>query len=443
MGDQVRPSLLRMREGKEGGGKGPLITEDMSLTLTGVQDVLFQPAAGPTPLSSAVSEGSISDSNMPDGRPFPSARSNATPPSSSQSGGPESPTSETYPSMWVTSGEEMIDGSGYHREKISTDVTPTLNGYSTPLVGMSISENQRGEVNLTEYSRQITTGGGKPGQGYPAVLQTPSSGRADSHVKTSRSPDDDEDWPEPEADSPSHSLTFWTDTEMSPNDGSFSKTFKGFSLHMGEEIWRRSSVRWGTSGMGGPIDAWTGATSMCRSAGSVCSSSHTRLQDILISEAPARFLLSGRAAAGILRRASKRGRRLPPVLEEALLALTGTESQQTEPSPPGPSPQQPDTTDMPSAHKTQMGDFFKWEMENDPPMPSQPSGDTAVDQPVTNTTTSSTVRRLTPLETELLMGWPPGHTISRAYSRRGSTVTDSGPAGTGSSPERQSGLETD
>ena len=39
-------------------------------------------------------------------------------------------------------------------------------GVTTP---MAISENQRGEVLETPYSRQITTGGGKPGQGYPAV----------------------------------------------------------------------------------------------------------------------------------------------------------------------------------------------------------------------------------------------------------------------------------
>jgi hypothetical protein len=39
----MKPTLLRMREGKPGGGKGPLLSEDMSLTLTAVQDTLFQP----------------------------------------------------------------------------------------------------------------------------------------------------------------------------------------------------------------------------------------------------------------------------------------------------------------------------------------------------------------------------------------------------------------
>jgi DNA (cytosine-5)-methyltransferase 1 len=34
----------------------------------------------------------------------------------------------------------------------------------------AVSENQRGELLLTDYSHQLTTGGGKPGQGYPAVF---------------------------------------------------------------------------------------------------------------------------------------------------------------------------------------------------------------------------------------------------------------------------------
>ncbi len=36
-------------------------------------------------------------------------------------------------------------------------------------VAYGVSENQRAEVRLTPYSRQIATGGGKPGQGYPCV----------------------------------------------------------------------------------------------------------------------------------------------------------------------------------------------------------------------------------------------------------------------------------
>jgi len=34
----------------------------------------------------------------------------------------------------------------------------------------AISENQRGEVLATDYVRSLSTGGGKPGAGYPAVM---------------------------------------------------------------------------------------------------------------------------------------------------------------------------------------------------------------------------------------------------------------------------------
>jgi len=58
------------------------------------------------------------------------------------------------------------------------------NDVSPPLVGgqsggggtnnrphvLALSENQRAELRLTPYSRQLTSGGGKPGQGYPAVV---------------------------------------------------------------------------------------------------------------------------------------------------------------------------------------------------------------------------------------------------------------------------------
>ena len=43
-------------------------------------------------------------------------------------------------------------------------------GSSHPIIA-AFSENQRGEVLETPYSRQLATGGGKPGQGYGAVRQ--------------------------------------------------------------------------------------------------------------------------------------------------------------------------------------------------------------------------------------------------------------------------------
>ena len=68
------------------------------------------------------------------------------------------------------------------RATTSGDIAGTLRacGAATPrvndgkpdaqCVAYGVSENQRAEVRLTEYSRQLTSGGGKPGQGYPAAL---------------------------------------------------------------------------------------------------------------------------------------------------------------------------------------------------------------------------------------------------------------------------------
>ena len=59
--------------------------------------------------------------------------------------------------------------------KIGLEVVPSLDakesgGGRMECVDYGVSENQRAEIRLTPYSRQITSGGGKPGQGYPAAL---------------------------------------------------------------------------------------------------------------------------------------------------------------------------------------------------------------------------------------------------------------------------------
>jgi site-specific DNA-cytosine methylase len=49
------------------------------------------------------------------------------------------------------------------------DCSPTLQASQT--MAVAFSENQRGEVLETAHANQLSTGGGKPGQGYPAVRQ--------------------------------------------------------------------------------------------------------------------------------------------------------------------------------------------------------------------------------------------------------------------------------
>jgi hypothetical protein len=59
------------------------------------------------------------------------------------------------------------------------------------------------------------------------------------------------------------------------------------------------------------------------SAAAVCSLSDT----LEIGELPQRFFLSATACKGILRRAEKRGKQLPPALEQALQSVASVQEQ--------------------------------------------------------------------------------------------------------------------
>ena len=81
-----------------------------------------------------------------------------------------------------------------------------------------------------------------------------------------------------------------------------------------EGILPPSSGRWGNSGMGSPTELLTLNTSVFHKDASVCS-----LSDVLeTGEVQQRYSLSPTACRGILRRAEKRGKKLPPPLQRAL-----------------------------------------------------------------------------------------------------------------------------
>ena len=85
------------------------------------------------------------------------------------------------------------------------------------------------------------------------------------------------------------------------------------------------SGRWQNAGMVSPgesltlsLSEWTGLIGQCPSDEGVCS-----LSDILeTGDVPARYYLSAKACAGILRRAENRGKKLPAALEAALMQAT-------------------------------------------------------------------------------------------------------------------------
>ncbi len=356
----MKPTLLRMREGKEGGGKGPLLSEDMSLTLTGTQDVLFSP----TPPSSAASEDSTLGLNVPAGAPSASARSTPTPAPSSASDGPVSPTS-------VTSSTWAFD----------------------PTAGLGMRAYDDG----TTPGLKVGTG---LGMGWSPGIAQPS-GQAASLARTSPSRASDEGSPVPAAASPSPSLTLWDGIDLPSASW---RTYLASSPVMEGETWRHSSVRWQTSGMAWRTGCSTLVTSECPSAAdgsssSPCAAVTTTLTDVLLPSAPPRYSLSARAAQGILRRASKRGRTLPPELETALTSLAQSPAPATSATTTTPTPCSPSDSPTPSA-------------------PAQATTATPVHGETAPTPSSWTVRRLTPTECERLMGWDDGWTIVSDWSTR-------------------------
>lgn len=82
---------------------------------------------------------------------------------------------------------------------------------------------------------------------------------------------------------------------------------------------------WANAGMGSPTEFLTLSTLEWPNAAVVCS-----LSDVLeTGELPQRFFLSATACRGILRRAEKRGKELPPQLRDALTAVAQMDSDAT------------------------------------------------------------------------------------------------------------------
>ena len=100
---------------------------------------------------------------------------------------------------------------------------------------------------------------------------------------------------------------------ISPS-GWFGRTSPASCLANEDGILEPSSGRWASSGMGSPTECLTLNTSEWPSDAAVCSLSDT----LETGDVPQRFYLSAKACQGILRRAEKRGKKLPPQLHKAL-----------------------------------------------------------------------------------------------------------------------------
>lgn len=234
---------------------------------------------------SAESAESTSDLNEPECESSPNAKPTRQPDESSSATGPESHATPTLPistpSGWQAWGwsDEMMD-------------TPRLNEIGTIRIGTTV--------------------------GAPTASIVSISCAEVSHAKTSQSQENEPALPENEADcsmKQHESQTLFSDQE----DGCSLRTYPDYFPPMEDATSPSYSRRWPTSGFTtSPGECWTADTSECPNGGGAYSS----LPDVLEATVPSRFYLSQKAAAGILRRAEKRGRALPPALDNALRTLS-------------------------------------------------------------------------------------------------------------------------
>lgn len=126
---------------------------------------------------------------------------------------------------------------------------------------------------------------------------------------------------------------------LSPRDGSSWRTYRGSCRAIADETSPDSSMKWSPAGMASAGECSMPATSEFRSVVGESSLSPVEptLSSILEPRADSRYALSSKAAAGILRRAGRRGRTLPPMLEEALRAVASSAATET-PTPDRPAP---------------------------------------------------------------------------------------------------------
>ena len=109
-------------------------------------------------------------------------------------------------------------------------------------------------------------------------------------------------------------------------DGLFGKTCRECLVHPEGTISPPSLPGWGNWGMGSRTECWTlngaehtGIPVPSRSAGDVSS-----LSDVLETQPlPQRYCLSSKACLGILKRAERRGKKLPQMLRDALEQAAG------------------------------------------------------------------------------------------------------------------------
>lgn len=262
---------------------------------------------------------------------------------------------------FVADPNQMTSRANRSNPKPGDPSHPLVKGDAPLLFESRVARNGRGAPSETARPLKAQSGQTGKGDGAPLLLTSepprkevmPSEVPAESILSAEASHDHAKTCPSPDA-----GLALLVPDPAS--SGSLPESLAryaphGFSLRMWSDslaptegtILRSSSTRWGNSAMGGPIGYSTLDTSECP-RGAVESTLSAILQDGAII--PQRYYLSPKAAAGILRRAERRGKQLPHRLEQALRALVdGAATSTTKPtSPKSPMPAKRRTRSAPA-----------------------------------------------------------------------------------------------
>jgi hypothetical protein len=215
---------------------------------------------------------------------------------------------------------------------------------------IAFEQNQRDEVRITPVAGAVKAQPGMKNQTY--VVRTAQTGANGIGVQegmahaidaagpeavltssTEDSPVRTSAWPASGAALKATALDFGLSlNESCPNcghDGRLLRMSRDFYPQTAETISASSSTAFANSGIASAGRYWTRKTSESRSAADACS-----LSQVLESKVSERYYLSAKAAAGILRRAARRGKKLPARLEVALKAVSeGIETTSTEAEP--------------------------------------------------------------------------------------------------------------
>jgi hypothetical protein len=271
------------------------------------------------------------DSPEPDTSTSSSARSTSGAEMSSPPAGPESPSTPMSETLALNlRGRE--EGARPELDEVAS-LRAASGGSSRSYVMQPDSIRDRVHPATEAHPPLLSGGQGPRGHSLPLISSVEGS-----PAKTSPSQDDGPASPATEADS---SMSTPESLSLFDPDGYSSRTFRDSSPHTAVGTSESSLARWPTSGT-----AWAGGfsthvSSECRSVGGECSSSEPALTEILEppQDVHPKYSLSARAAHGILRRAEKRGRALPPHLLSALSEVAASQ-------PDGgsaPTKQQPDS----------------------------------------------------------------------------------------------------